>query len=168
MNALRAKDSKLFLRLRRRFFQRESGAESEGKDAICGVNAGDPSQMYPWREIAVKTATRLDRIFVRIDSRGRQRCERSYQQCELSSRGVNTVLTTVHRVHSCEAPLVDQHHLPRGHEVTGVEAVGRCILFGAVQLSPKPSTLQEDGTAARASIFHSIIALCFIVVVSPA
>jgi hypothetical protein len=69
MNALGARNIKLFLRLRRRFFQRESRAESEEKGAVCYLNSVDPSQMYTRREIVGKVPQKAGVQSGRIDSR---------------------------------------------------------------------------------------------------
>lgn len=55
MNALGTRNGKLIVRLRQRFFQRESWAESAGEGALCGLNAGDPAQMYVGLEFFKET-----------------------------------------------------------------------------------------------------------------
>ena len=70
MNALGAGEGKLFLRLRRRFFQRESGAESGRKGVVSHVNSGDPSQMYPRLAIVVRMPQKAGVWSNRIDSSG--------------------------------------------------------------------------------------------------
>jgi len=133
MNALGARDSKLCLRLRRRFFQRESGAESGGKGAVCCLKSGDPAQTYTRREMVEKTATRLARIFVRMACRGvngvtdSANCVHSDVKCGVpagcqKARGVSAWPAPRLCLASC-VRLFEQHHLPRGHEVAGFQAV---------------------------------------------
>jgi hypothetical protein len=47
-------------------------AKKRGKGTVWGTNSGDPSQMYPWREIIARMRLRARGQSGRIDSRGEQ------------------------------------------------------------------------------------------------